>query len=82
VTKAQDPGATPDPHRIALGLGEEAHLRRPTRAERTALGLRPSDLLVEYRHPDREPDLLPAAGLVIQPRRYGVRLPDTRPERP
>jgi hypothetical protein len=68
-----------DSERIALGLGEEAQVRPPTQAERAALTLRANDLVVEYRHTDRAPDILPACGLVIEPRRYGVRLPDGGP---
>lgn len=69
-----------DDRRIALGLGEEVAIRRATKAEQTSLGLRTQDLVVEYCHTDREPDVLPALGLVIEPRRYGVTLPDGGPQ--
>ncbi len=71
---------TKDAPRILLGLGEEAAIRRPTKGEQAALGLRTGDLVVEYRHTDREPDILPVRGLVICPRSYGVRLPDGGPQ--
>jgi hypothetical protein len=66
--------------RIHLGLGETAKIRPPTKRERAALGLRTTDLIVEYRHPDRAPDIFPARGLTICPRTYGVRLPDGGPQ--
>ncbi len=66
--------------RLLLGLGEEAEIRRPTKGEQAALGLRTGDLVVEYRHTDREPDVRPAAGVILAPRSYGVRLPDGGPQ--
>lgn len=71
---------TKDSARILLGLGEEAQIRRPTKGEQATLGLRTGDLVAEYRHTDRAPDVLPARGLVICPRSYGVRLPDGGPQ--
>jgi hypothetical protein len=69
-----------DHDRLLLGLGEEVEIREPTKGEHATLGLRTGDLVVEYRHPDREPDIFQALGVVLAPRSYGVRLPDGGPQ--
>lgn len=62
--------------RIVLGLGEEVRIRRATPAEQTLHHLRSGDLVAEYHHTDRAPDVIPACGIAVEARRYGVRLPD------
>lgn len=61
---------------IALGLGERVQIRRPTDAERSVHGWGTGELVVEYRHTDRPPDVLLARDATIEPRSYGVCLPD------
>jgi hypothetical protein len=67
--------------RLLLGIGEEVQVRPPTPDECRRGKLDPHELVIEYRHTDRDPDILPASGVVLAPRLYGLRLPTGRPDK-
>ena len=55
-----------------LGVGESVSARLPTRDEQFTLGIASRDPVLVVQRVDREPDVLPADGVIVVPRPYGV----------
>ena len=57
---------------VMLGVGESVFARLPTPDEQFTLGIAARDPVLVVRRVDREPDVLPAEGVIVMPRPYGV----------
>jgi hypothetical protein len=57
---------------LMLGVGESVFARLPTLDDQFTLGIAARDPVLVVRRVDREPDVLPADGVIVVPRPYGV----------
>jgi hypothetical protein len=57
---------------VLLGVGESVFARLPTLDEQVTLGIAAREPVLVVRRVDREPDVLPADGVIVVPRPYGV----------